>query len=296
MSQRIVAAIVTRNRHEELRHLVVALERSTIRLDGIVIVDNGSGEAPLAKSLPWQTTYVRCSDNIGGAAGFALAVLHALAVGADWVWLMDDDACPLESDCLERLLDGAEHFNLAVASPLIVASLDHDRTAFPFRLSGRLSYDRSRISKQELIPNVAHFFNGALVRRQVFLQVGIPESRLFVRGDEVDFLLRLRRSKIRFGTLTSCAVQHPPGWDEVVPIVTERIHVLIPAGRDKRYYFFRNRGYLARKHRRLSNLVSDIVLYPYAFLVIQRGNTEGLREWARAFWHGLTYDFGRSVD
>ncbi|KAN90292.1 UDP-galactofuranosyl transferase GlfT1, partial [Mycobacterium tuberculosis variant bovis Bz 31150] len=40
---------------------------------------------------PIATTYLGSRRNLGGAGGFALGMLHALAQGADWVWLADDD-------------------------------------------------------------------------------------------------------------------------------------------------------------------------------------------------------------
>ena len=40
------------------------------------------------------TTYLGSRCNLGGAGGFALGMLHALAMGADWVWLADDDGRP----------------------------------------------------------------------------------------------------------------------------------------------------------------------------------------------------------
>jgi rhamnopyranosyl-N-acetylglucosaminyl-diphospho-decaprenol beta-1,3/1,4-galactofuranosyltransferase len=43
--------------------------------------------------------------NLGGAGGFALGMLHALALGADWVWCADDDGRPADETVLATLLD-----------------------------------------------------------------------------------------------------------------------------------------------------------------------------------------------
>ncbi|XHB98337.1 glycosyltransferase family 2 protein [Nitratireductor sp. ac15] len=232
--------------------------------------------------------------NMGGAGGFSYAILSALAGGAEWVWIMDDDAFPVGEDCLKTLLEEAKARGLEVVSPIIVAPEDQQRLSFPFRVRGKLTHDRAAVETLDFIPSMAQFFNGALVHRDVFFKVGLPDMRLFIRGDEVDFMVRLRRAGIRFGTVTNAVVAHPPGWGEIVPIISGRVHVLIPETEFKRYYFFRNRGYLARRHRRLKSFVGDLVLYPFVYIVKRRFDWAGLAFWWRAFRDGLAYRFDRA--
>src|SRR5690606_27933775 len=47
--------------------------------------------------------HIRLPENTGGAGGFHEGVKRAYNDGYDWIWLMDDDAEPLE-DALEKLL------------------------------------------------------------------------------------------------------------------------------------------------------------------------------------------------
>ena len=62
----------------------------------------------LVAGQPIPTTYLGSRRNLGGAGGFALGMLHALALGADWVWLADDDGRPADADVLGTLLDCAD--------------------------------------------------------------------------------------------------------------------------------------------------------------------------------------------
>jgi len=273
---------------------IAALSRQAEPLDGalevhVVRICAAGGEAAGPAAFRSQEHLSR--HNLGGAGGFALAILSALAGGAEWVWMMDDDAVPTAPDCLAGLLTAAQTHRLQVVSPIIVAPEDESRLAFPFRVAGKLSYSRAEVEALGFLPSIAQFFNGALIHRDVFFKVGLPDMRLFLRGDEVDFLLRLRKAGIAFGTATHVAVAHPPGWGEVVPIVGDRLAILMPETRFRRYYFYRNRGYLARRYRRFFSFVADLVFYPYAFLVLRRGGLSGLREWAAAYWRGLRYDF-----
>ena len=287
----VAMAVLTCNRPDDIGRLLEASRLLKPELVSIHLVDAGEGGRP--GSAGDDLVYHKSEINLGGAGGFSFAILSALASGADWIWIMDDDACPVGADCLRQLLAAAEKYELDVVSPLIVAPQDHGRTAFPFKINGRLTTDRAKVQQREFISGLAHFFNGALVRREVFFRIGLPDIRLFIRGDEVDFLLRLRRNGVRFGTLTTALVSHPPVWGEIASIVEDRVQLLVPETPFKRYYFFRNRAYLARRHRRPVSFLADVILYPWYFMVKIGGDRAGLAEWWRAFRDGLRYRFDR---
>jgi len=101
----------------------------------------------------------------------------------------------------------------------------------------------------------------------------------------VDFMLRLRQAKVSFGTVTTVALTHPAGWGEVKEVMGDRFHVLVPETPFKRFYYYRNRGYLTRKHRRVRSFVADAVGYPLYFL--KSGDLKGLAKWAGAYTAGL---------
>ena len=105
----------------------------------------------------------------------------------------------------------------------MVAPGHPDRLSFFFRLDGKVTHERAEVEKVGFLPDDGHFFNGALIRSDVFFKVGLPDMRLFIRGDEVDFTLRLRKAGIRFGTVTTAAITHPHAFSETK-------HVSAPAG------------------------------------------------------------------
>ena len=100
--------------------------------------------------------------NLGGAGGYAYGVLTARALGADWVWLADDDGRPGSSWTLGRLLVCAADHDLDVVSPLVVDQEDPERLAFPLRRGLRWVRQRGELGADVLVPNVANLFNGAL--------------------------------------------------------------------------------------------------------------------------------------
>src|ERR1700729_4656885 len=99
----VCAIVVTHRRPDELAKSLDALSSQSRLLDQLIVVDNdfsGDGDdtvRDLVAGQPIPTTYLPSRRNLGGAGGFALGILHALALGADWVWLADDDRQPQDS-------------------------------------------------------------------------------------------------------------------------------------------------------------------------------------------------------
>ena len=289
-SQRVSVACVTQDRPRDVDQLIAGLRSQTDPIDSLCLVDAGKtalDETHLRGLIDgaFELRYLRSEANLGGAGGFSLAILTALSTGADQVWLMDDDAHPEDENCLRTLRQAAAERNLAVVSPLIVAPQDHGTLSFPFRLEGTITHSRADIQSLGFIPSYAAFFNGALMDESVFFTVGLPDLKLFLRGDEVDFLVRLRKSGLSFGTVTTTAVAHPPGWDEEQMVIPGKLQVLIPPGQFKQQHFFRNRGYVSWRYKRVVQLAADAIGYPAYYL--QRGDLKGLRTWAGRYVNGM---------
>ena len=106
MTDSVCAVVVTHRRPDELAKSLEAVSAQTRAPDHLVVVDNDDDARvrELVTGQPIPTTYLGSRRNLGGAGGFALGMLHALALGADWVWLADDDGRPLDSEVLGTLL------------------------------------------------------------------------------------------------------------------------------------------------------------------------------------------------
>jgi rhamnopyranosyl-N-acetylglucosaminyl-diphospho-decaprenol beta-1,3/1,4-galactofuranosyltransferase len=281
----VAVAAVTFDRPRELAVLLSAINSQTAPVASICLVDSGTVPAREVAEEHHNVDYVRSEANLGGAGGFSLAVLKAVASGAEWIWMMDDDAEPADTECLATLIREAEARDLEAVVPLVVAPGHPDRLSFFFRLDGKVTHDRAALEKVGFLPQDGHFFNGALIRSDVFFKVGLPDMRLFIRGDEVDFTIRLRKAGIRFGTVTTAAISHPHAFSETQHVFGPRWHVIVPESAFKRYYYYRNRGYLIRRYFRIKSLTADVGGYLGYFL--RRGDFRGLADWFRAFSTGL---------
>ncbi|HEY2221444.1 galactofuranosyl transferase, partial [Actinomycetospora sp.] len=255
--------------------------------------DEATREVVESCGLP--STYLPSRHNLGGAGGYALGMLTALAHGADWLWMADDDGRPTDEHVLATLLEVARRRDLAEVSPVITDAADPEKLAFPLRRGLRWVRRRADLDgfgDGELMPGIAHLFNGSLFRASTLDVVGVPDLRLFVRGDEVELHRRLMRSGLPYGTCLTTAYVHPDGSDEFKPMLGGRLHAQDPGDATKRYFTYRNRGYLLAQPglRKLGAI--EHLRFGWYFLV-ERRDPAALREWLRLVRMGRRERFRR---
>jgi rhamnopyranosyl-N-acetylglucosaminyl-diphospho-decaprenol beta-1,3/1,4-galactofuranosyltransferase len=294
----VCAVVVTHRRPEQLAKSLDVVTTQTRMIDHLIVVDNDHDErvSDLVAGQAVRSTYLGSRRNLGGAGGFALGMLHALALGADWVWLADDDGRPGDSEVLATLLACAHRHGLAEVSPMVCDLDQPDRLAFPLRrgLVWRRRVDELRTKDSpgsDLLPGYASLFNGALFRAETIAAVGVPDIRLFVRGDEYDVHRRLVRSGLPFGTCLDTVYLHPYGSDEFKPILGGRMHTQYPDDPVKRFFTYRNRGYVLAQPGLRRLLPQEWLRFGWYFLITRR-DPAGLREWIRLRRMGRREQFG----
>jgi rhamnopyranosyl-N-acetylglucosaminyl-diphospho-decaprenol beta-1,3/1,4-galactofuranosyltransferase len=294
----VCAVVVTHRRPEQLAKSLDVVTTQTRMIDHLIVVDNDHDEqvSELVAGQAVRSTYLGSRRNLGGAGGFALGMLHALALGADWVWLADDDGRPGDSEVLATLLACAHRHGLAEVSPMVCDLDQPDRLAFPLRrgLVWRRRVDELRTKDSpgsDLLPGYASLFNGALFRAETIAAVGVPDIRLFVRGDEYDVHRRLVRSGLPFGTCLDTVYLHPYGSDEFKPILGGRMHTQYPDDPVKRFFTYRNRGYVLAQPGLRRLLPQEWLRFGWYFLITRR-DPAGLREWIRWRRMGRREQFG----
>lgn len=277
-----MCVIVTRDRAELLRRCLHEVSHQARRPDHLVVVDNGADPAveAVVRDAGMPCTYLPSQANLGGAGGFAYGVLHARSLGADWVWMADDDGRPADRWVLGRLLVTAAEYDLEVVSPLVLDEEDPEQLAFPLRRGLTWLRRRDQLGTDVLLPGTANLFNGALFSRAALEAVGVPDPRLFVRGDEVEVHRRLKRSGVRFGTCAPAAYLHPQGRDDWAPLLCGRLSVLVPRDPARRDLTFRNLGYLTAQPGLRWRRVPDAARYAWYYLVVHH-DLRGFAHWRR---------------
>ena len=288
------AVIVTHKRVEMLRHSLEQVVNQTHPVQWVIVVDNGAEQAvrDLLEELAGdRAVYLPSKTNLGGAGGFAYGFLTALALGADAIWCADDDGRPADHGVLEELYRVAEQHRLHEVSPVVANIGDPAKLAFPLRQG--LEWKRTTAELEgSFLPDYASLFNGALISAEAMERIGVPDYRLFIRGDEVEYHRRLSQSGLRYGTALTTKYLHPDGSGEFHPIMGGRAHAQWPDNESKRYFTYRNRGYIINQQGMKKMKLQEVVRFGWFFLV-ERKDPKGFLQWLRLLRMGAREDFRR---
>lgn len=212
---KIYAVVVTFNRQGLLLECLESLFRQTRPLDGLVLVDNASDDGTpecllshgLIPELPpkdfqgiWEIRhfspsfsaspihYLRMTENEGGAGGFHEGTKKALALGADWLWLMDDDVEP-DVACLEEQLRFREISKCIHPRKYFADGMPHHWEGYVSHVTGRrISLPDISFSKGFLFCTTnTGCFEGMLVHRSIVELIGLPDKRFFLGSDDSMF-------------------------------------------------------------------------------------------------------------
>lgn len=288
------AVIVTHKRVDLLRNSLEQVVSQTHPVDWVIVVDNGDEDAVrvLVDELANDKgVYLPSKTNLGGAGGFAYGFLHALALGADAIWCADDDGRPRDHTVLEVLYRTAEQHQLSEVSPVVANINDPEKLAFPLR-QGTTWHRRVDELQGDFLPQYASLFNGALISAKAMERIGVPDYRLFIRGDEVEYHRRLAQSGLKYGTALTAFYLHPDGSDEFHPIMGGRAHAQFPDNETKRYFTYRNRGYIINQRGMRKMQLQEVVRFGWFFLV-EKKDPRGFVDWLKLLRRGAREDFRR---
>jgi GT2 family glycosyltransferase len=213
--------------------------------DRVIVVDNGSSDGSLEYlRTAWPAVVVvEAGTNLGFSGGNNLGISDALAAGADYILLLNNDAelAPGAFGELLSALRGAGH-EVWAASPKI---LYRSRPDVIWSAGGRFDWwrglsldrgwnevDRGQYDRPELM----EFANACclLVRARVFRDVGLLDDGYFMYFEDSEFSARAGRAGARVSYRPAARVLH-----EVQGTTGTSIGGSSPMAL---YYWTRNRG------------------------------------------------------
>lgn len=209
----VAAVVVTYNRLNELKKNLEMLQRQTRIPDAIYVIDNASTDdtSSFLKELSENNTlFHHCllEKNVGGAGGFSYGLERACKDGYDWVWLMDDDGRPQNNETLEKLMEVAEkesNYSLINCNVL----WDGNELSFKIGTQYHTLREQQENIPSGLIENCACVFNGSLFGRAVYEKIGTIRKEYFIRGDEVEYLMRCKNNGVKVLTVIDSLYYHP---------------------------------------------------------------------------------------
>jgi rhamnopyranosyl-N-acetylglucosaminyl-diphospho-decaprenol beta-1,3/1,4-galactofuranosyltransferase len=225
----VAAVIVTWNRRDLLRRCLGAVLAQRRAPDLIVLIDNastdGTPEMLAAEGFlaDPRLRVFRMTENLGGAGGFAEGIRRGRALGADWLWLFDDDTLP-EPGCLAELLRVAERPWRRPPALLASRVVWTDGTLHPMNRVKPLRGHRPRTGP---FPIRACSFVSCLVRGTVVDAVGLPVAAYRLWLDDVEYTHRLARHHPGICVPSSLAVHATAAAASVFQAPPDRLRLMV---------------------------------------------------------------------
>ncbi|WP_159802900.1 glycosyltransferase [Arthrobacter zhaoguopingii] len=188
--QNLMLVITTYNRSDYLRGLLDSVRALRPAPTAVVVVDNASTDdtpgiiAEAAAQTPFPVYHHRLATNTGGAGGFAAGMERALAEGADWLWIMDDDVTAVPGALAALAPFTEQHKCLhgrrwdAAGRPFFWQHRFVDFLGIHLPVPGDVFRD------SPVFRTNVGCFEGMLVHSSVVREVGLPDARFFLGGDD----------------------------------------------------------------------------------------------------------------
>jgi GT2 family glycosyltransferase len=231
---RVVAVVATYRRSAEIARLLASLKASAIPLHGIVITDNAD-DFPTGDTIEHTTLrhhLVRPGKNLGCGGGLRLAEEAALREFPELthVWVLDDDVV-LEPGTLGTLLAAMDSEQAGSACPM-----PHDAEGRlgwypglvrpgPRRVLTRSATPAEYLEKCGPAPEPFTWATGValLVSRATLEKAGLHRDDFWMRGEDLDFALRLTQAARGVFVPTATVAHLPPGGGKVIYNFAERM-------------------------------------------------------------------------
>lgn len=286
----ITVLVVTFNRKHLLKKCLLAL---SINVTGvkILVIDNASsdGTRTQLEDDGWLTKpnfeYICLPTNTGGAGGFSYGINHAIHQGAEWVWMMDDDAEP-HPFALERLAAFAKDENNIYGS---LATNKSDTSWLTTVIDPPLGTVGviEKIPDQAVVQSIP--FLGFMIHRSLVARIGLPDPDFFIAADDIEYCLRAQRAGSKIIIIGSSRIEHPKSRPSYIKIFGKKI-IFLSLPPWKRYYDTRNRLLIAKKYygiKLLTHTIPGSIIRLLVALIKEPKKLAQVKAFSTGFYDGL---------
>lgn len=242
----VVIVILNTNRRQDTLDCLASLAQSTYTNCRCIVLDNGSTDGSVVAiqcAFP-AVQVISLTSNLGYAGNNNVGIEAALGIGADWVFVLNEDTV-VDAACLEHLIRvGESDPQIGIVGPMVY---HHDESDVIQSAGGLLGpmWESIHVGKDEpdqdqfKEPHQVDWISGCgiLVRRSVIEEVGMIDARFYYYWEETEWCVRASRAGWKIVHVPQAKIWHKgvqrDYWPK--PSVT--------------YYNTRNRLLLLAKHR-----------------------------------------------
>lgn len=198
----IITVILNTNRRDDTLACLDSLLKNTYENHQVIVLDNASSDGSVeAIQSSFPTVHIiELFDNLGYAGNNNVGIEAAMAQGADWILVLNEDTI-LNPDCLAQLVGvGESNAQIGIVGPMVY---HFDEPDVIQSAGGQLSryWEGSHIAQNELDqgqfdqPHLVDWISGCaiMVKHEVIEQVGILDERFFYYWEETEWCIRARK-------------------------------------------------------------------------------------------------------
>jgi rhamnosyltransferase len=301
LDNQIAAIVVTYK--PDLRHLTKLLTSLREHAQWLIIVDNGA-TTDIVSLLDDNDIFISLNENLGLAAAQNIGIERALTLGAEFIYLSDQDSLPHPD--MMKTLELAHRNNHARTPPVAAVGPitidERTNTITSFWLVDRHGWPQQyqHVDSQETEVEVGFLIaSGSLIARSAIQSVGGLKSSYFIDHIDTEWCLRcMRTKKFRLLGIPAAKLQHRMG-DKVRRAWFLRWRQVVTHSPLRDYYRFRNTIQLLRDNS-MSNgwriyFLWQLLKFATYFLTIGEWRWKRAHLMSLGLWHGLR-DIGGRLD
>jgi len=237
-----------------------------------VVVNNGARWDVSELKLMFPDIDLEIVDmgaNKGSAAGFAAGIQRAYDLGAEYIWLLDDDNKPQEH-CLQTLLEAyvleeastprdrlavlafrPEH-QADVAAGVPEEHINARRDSFcgfhvydiPYKIWRRTPWGRPQGHAPDKVRLDVAPYSGLLFGRELVTAIGLPDANLVLYADDTEYTWRITARGGRIVLVTSARIDDLESSWNIKARFSNSFTAWLSGSEDFRaYYSIRNQAY-----------------------------------------------------
>lgn len=211
---RLAIITVNFNNAERTIALLESLKNQLVHDVRVYVVDNASESEDKNKLAAFVTesqssdiSFIASAENNGFSAGNNLAIKQAVADGAEWIALINNDTV-VKEDFVTELLEKLSKIPPSVAS---IPLKEGNRVAYAGLvkwLTITLPHVYSLPEARRRSENIYAIGGGVAFHRSVVEKIGLWDERYFLYFEDADFSMRARKAGIQIIPLDGPIIEH----------------------------------------------------------------------------------------
>ncbi len=213
----VVTVILNTNRREDTLACLASLARADCARHAILVLDNAStdGSVEAIRAGFPAVIVLPLAENRGYAGNNNVGIRHALDLGAEWVFVLNEDTI-VDPGCIRALVQAGESApDVGIVGPKV---LHHDQPQVIQSAGGTLGRYWRSLHRGENEPDHGQFDSQAevdwvsgcsiFVRAEAVRRAGMLDERYFYYWEETEWCIRVRRHGYRILYAPAATLQH----------------------------------------------------------------------------------------